>query len=78
MQTINITSIEAKLMTIHIGLIFTVEDNDIYNIIVLTNYISATSKVLESCVNLFQNYVILLASRMKIYLEKDKKNTIHF
>jgi len=65
-------------MAMCIGLISTIKDNDIYNIIVITDSISAVSKVLESHVNPFQNYVILLTSRIKTYLKKDKRNIIHF
>jgi len=50
-QTINVTPIEAKLMAIHIGLIPAIEDNNIYDITVITNSISAASKVLESKVD---------------------------
>jgi len=73
-----ITSVEAELIAMHIGLIPTIEDNNTHDIIIITDLISATSKVLKSHVNPFQNYVILLASRIKTYLEKDKRNIIHF
>ena len=58
-QAINVTSIEAKLMAIHIGFIPAMEINNIHNITVITNSIAAASKVLKSKVNSLQNLVIL-------------------
>jgi len=78
MQTINVTSIEAELMAICIGPISAMENNNTQNIIVLTNSISAVSKVLEFHVNSLQNSVIPLTSRIKTFLEKDRRNAIHF
>jgi len=49
----NITSIEAELMAICIGLIPTIEDNDTHDIIVLTDTISTANKIFKSCVNPF-------------------------
>jgi len=43
----NITSVETKLMAIQIGLIPTMEYNEIHNIIIITDSITATSKILE-------------------------------
>jgi len=40
-------------MTIYIGLIYVVDLNDIYDIIIITNFISIARKILESKVNLF-------------------------
>ena len=44
----NVMSIEAKLMAICIGLISVIENNNSHNIIVITNSITAASKILES------------------------------
>jgi len=71
-------SVEAKLMAICIGLISVMENNDTYNIIVVTDSITAASKVLESNVNPFQNIVILLAIKIKSFLSKNNRNAIHF
>ena len=46
-QSMNITSVETKLMAIQIGLIPTMEYNEIHNIIIITDSITATSKILE-------------------------------
>ena len=74
----NVISVEAKLMAIHIGLIPTIEHNDTHDIIIITDSIAATSKILESKVNPFQNIVIPLATKIKSFLNKDTKNAIHF
>jgi len=44
-------SIEAKLMAIHIDLISAMEINNIHDIIVITDFISTTSKILKSKVD---------------------------
>jgi len=74
----NVTFAKAKLMTIHIGLIPAIANNNIYNITVVTNSITATSKILESHINLFQNIIILLAFKIKSFLSKDNRNAIYF
>jgi len=56
----NVTSIKAKLIVICIDLILVIEDDNIHNIIVLTNSISTVSKVLEFYVSPFQSSIILL------------------
>ena len=77
-QAVNVTTIEAKLIAICIGLIPTIENDNIHNIIVITNSISAASKVLESKVNPLQNMVISVASAIKAYLFRDSRNRIYF
>jgi len=77
-QTMNIISIKAELMAICIGLIPAMKNNDTHNIIVITNSITATSKVLKSHVNLFQNIIIPLAARIKSFLSKDNRNAIYY
>ena len=65
-------------MAIHIGLILAMKDNNIHDITVITNSISATSKVLESKVDPLQNMVIPVVYAIKSYLFKDSRNRIHF
>ena len=74
----NVTSVKAKLMAICIGLIPVMANNDMHNIIVVIDFITATFKVLESNINLFQNIVILLVTKIKFFLSKDNRNAIHF
>jgi len=77
-QTMNIISIKAKLIAICISLIPTMENNDTCNIIVLTNSISVANKVFKSYISPAQNIILLLTSRIKSFLKKDKRNAIHF
>jgi len=44
--------------------------DNIHDIIVIINFITAARKILESKVNLFQNMFIPLASAIKAYLNK--------
>ena len=74
----NITPIKAELMAICISLTLTIESDDTHNIIILTDSISATNKILKSCVNLYQNIALPLASNIKSFLDRDKRNIIHF
>ena len=52
-QTINITSIKAKLIAICIGFISAIERDDIHNVIIITDSIAAANKILELYVNPF-------------------------
>jgi len=54
------------------------EDNNIHDITVITDFISAASKVLESKVDPLQNIVIPMAYAIKLYLARDSRNRIHF
>jgi len=71
-------STEAELMAIHIGLISAMEINNIHDIVVITDFISTASKILESKVDPLQNIVIPLASAIKAHLSKDVRNKIYF
>jgi len=77
-NSINITALEAKLMAICTGLIPAMEIENIHNIIIITNFITAGRKILESKVNPLQNMVILLTSTIKFFFGKDSRNKIHF
>jgi len=65
-------------MAICTGLIPAMEINNVHNIIVITDSITAARKILESKVNPLQNMFILLASTIKTFLSKDGRNKIHF
>ena len=65
----NITSVEAELMAIHIGLTPAMEINDIT---VITDSIMAAKKILESHVNSFQNITLPLISNIKSFLGRDR------
>jgi len=65
-------------MAICTGLIPTMKMNNIYDIIIITNSITAARKILESKVNPLQNMFIPLASAIKAYLSKDSRSKIYF
>jgi len=46
-QTINITSIKAKLMAIYIGLLLAIEDDNNYYITVITDSLATTRNLLR-------------------------------
>ena len=77
-QAINITSVKAELIAIHISLTLTMKINNTYNITIITNSIVAAKKILESCVNLFQNIALSLISNIKLFLGRDRQNIIYF
>jgi len=65
-------------MAIYTGLILAMKIDNIHDIIVITNSITAARKILESKVNPLQNMFIPLASAIKAHLNKDSRNKIHF
>ena len=74
----NVAPIEAKLMAIYIGLIPVMDNNNTHNITIITNSIKDTKKIIESKVNPFQSLVILLATKIKMFFCKDRRNKIQF
>jgi len=77
-QAINITSVKAKLMAIYIGLMPALNNNNIHQILVVTDAISATNYILESRPNPLQKAVLSIASNLKSFFEKDNRNHIYF
>jgi len=63
-------------MAIYISLIPAIENKNIHDVIVITDSISAASKILESKVDFFQNIVISLVYAIKLYLFRNSKNKI--
>jgi len=61
-NSINVTSIEAELMAIHLGLIPAMEEENVHNIIVITNSIAAAKKFFESKTDPLQNMFIPVMS----------------
>jgi len=64
-QTMNIASIKAELIAIHLDLISAITKNDTHNIIVITNSITTTSKSLNPMLIPFKTllYHLLQKSR---------------
>jgi len=77
-NSINIISLEAELMAIHTRLIPAMEIDDIHDITVIIDSITAERKILESKVDPLQNMFIPLASAIKSFFSKDSRNKIHF
>jgi len=61
-HSLNVTSIEAELMAIRTGLIPAMEIDGVHDITVITDFIAAAKKILESKVDPLQNMFIPLAS----------------
>jgi len=77
-NSINITSIEAELMAIRLGLIPAMEEENIHNIIIITNSIAAAKKVFESKTDSLQNMFILVTLAIDSFFRKDGRNKIQF
>jgi len=77
-NSINITSIEAELMAICLGLIPAMEEENVHNIIVITDSIAAAKKVFESKTNPLQNMFILVTAVIDFFFRKDDRNKIQF
>jgi len=65
-------------MAIHTGLISAMEIDNIHDITVITDSITAARKILESKVDPLQNMFIPLAAAVKTFLSKDGRNKICF
>ena len=77
-NSINVTSIEAELMAIRLGLIPAIEEENVHNIIVITDSIAAAKKVFESKTDPLQNMFILVTSAIDSFFRKDGRNKIQF
>jgi len=77
-NSINITSIKAELMAICLGLIPAMEEENVHNIIVITNSITAAKKFFESKTDPLQNMFILVTSAIDSFFQKDGRNKIQF
>jgi len=77
-NSINVTSIEAKLMAICLGLIPAIEEENVHNIIIITNSITAAKKAFESKTDPLQNMFILVTLAIDSFFRKDGRNKIQF
>jgi len=77
-NSINITSIEAELMAIHLGLIPAMEEENVHDIIVITDSIAAVKKFFESKTDPLQNMFIPVTSAIDSFFRKDGRNKIQF
>jgi len=74
----NIMPVEAELMAIHIGLMPVLDNDNIHQILVITDAISAAKYILESRPNPLQKAVLPIVSKLKSFLKKDNRNHVHF
>jgi len=77
-NSINVISLKAELMAIRTRLIPAMKIDDIHDITIITDFITAARKILESKVDSLQNMFISLVSTIKSFFSKDKRNKIHF
>jgi len=77
-NSINVTSIEAKLMAICLGLIPTIEKENIYDIVIITDSIAVARKIFKSKVDPLQNMFIPVTSAVDSFFRKDSRNKIQF
>jgi len=71
-------SVEAKLMAIHLGLIPAMDKENIHDIIVITDSITAAKKIFESRSNPLQNMYIPVISVVNSFFRKGGRNKIQF
>ena len=65
-------------MAIHLGLIPTMEEENIHNIIVITNSIATAKKIFKSKTDPLQNMFIPVTSAINSFFRKDGRNKIQF
>jgi len=75
---INVTSIEAKLMAICLGLIPAMEEENIHDIIIITDSIAVAKKIFESKTDPLQNMFIPVTLAIDSFFRKDSRNKIQF
>jgi len=65
-------------MAICLGLIPAMEEENVHNIIVITNSIVIAKKIFESKTDPLQNMFILVTSAINSFFRKDSRNKIQF
>ena len=74
----NITSLEAELMAIRIGLASAFENIEAHQILVITDSLEAGKKITSSGEQYLQKSIIPIAVKIQSFLSKDSRNSIHF
>jgi len=77
-QASNVTSIEAELMAIHIGLTLILDNKNVQHIIIITDSLVLGQKIINSGDQPLQKSIILITMKIKSFLEKDGHNSIQF
>jgi len=78
LQAMNITPLEAELMSMCLGLTPTPANNSAHNITIITDSMGMAKKLLESRPNPHQRAVLSIINLIKSFLSKDNRNAIHF
>ena len=76
--TNNITSMEAELMAIQIGLTSAFKNTEAHQILVITDALEAGKKIISSGDQHLQKSIIPIAEKIQSFLSKDSHNSIHF
>jgi len=74
----NITSLEAELIAIHIGLMSVFKNMDTHYIIVITDSLAAEKEIISLGNQYLQKSIISIAVKIQMFFEKDRCNSIYF
>jgi len=74
----NVTSIKAELMSIHIGLAAAFDNIEPHYVTVIIDSLIAAEKIFNSGIHPHQHMIIPTASKIEAFLNKDPRNSIHF
>ena len=74
----NISPTEAELFAIRCGISQAVHINDITNIVVVTDAISAAQKIFNISCHLFQLHSIAISQDLRVFFSKNPRNSITF
>jgi len=77
-HTNNVTSIEAELMAIQIGLTSAVKNAEAHQILVITDTLEAGKKIISLGDQYLQKSIIPIAEKIQNFFSKDGHNSIHF
>jgi len=77
-NSINVISIEAELMAVRLGLIPAMEEENIHDIIVITDSIATAKKIFEFKTDPLQNMFIPVTLAIDSFFRKDGRNKIQF
>ena len=77
-HTMNISPTEAELFAIRCRISQAVHINDITNIVVVTDAISAAQKIFNISCHLFQLHSIAISQNLRVFFSKNPRNSITF
>jgi len=77
-HAMNITSIEAELMSICIGLVSALDNIEPSCVTIITDSLTAVEKIFNLNIDLYQCSIIPIASKIEFFLKRDLCNSIHF